>query len=99
VSRVRSFVLCLAPTLALAAAPAMAQGPAAPTQTLGDTHRVTVVACFLLNSMTRSAPERARREDLLRAALKTGCLGLPEASPFRGVKRAADPARAPEPAG
>ncbi len=41
-------------------------------------------ACFLLNSMARSAPALERRENLLKAAISTGCLGLPEANPFRG---------------
>lgn len=41
-------------------------------------------ACFLLNSMTRSATDLERRENLLEIAISTGCLGLPEANPFRG---------------
>ncbi len=73
----------LPPTLVAAAEPVprSAQQARAPDASMPDAH---TLACFLLNSMTRAAPERARRETLLRAALSSGCLAMPAASPFRG---------------
>ncbi|WP_162906913.1 hypothetical protein [Algihabitans albus] len=68
--------LSLAPAETRAAAGASTEKPA----------EARTLACFLLNSMTRSAVDLERREELLQAAISTGCLGLPEASPFRGGK-------------
>lgn len=79
---------CLAvPALAPAVAAGAEATPPAVQQTRAPDARMPdarTLACFLLNSMTRAAPERARREALLRAALSSGCLALPAANPFRG---------------
>jgi hypothetical protein len=70
--------------LALLAWPA---GRAAQPASAGAPPDARTLACFLLNSMTRSAPALERREVLLQAALANGCLALPGASPFRGGAR------------
>jgi hypothetical protein len=70
-------------TLVLAAGPGAGPAAAAP-DAAPPKPAAKVVACFLLNAMTRSTPDLPRRETLLRAALTEGCLTLPEASPFRG---------------
>lgn len=79
------FVICLsAAGVSLTSTAIRADAGESPGRHAENPAEVRTLACFLLNSMTRSAADLKRREDLLRSAISTGCLGLPEASPFRG---------------
>lgn len=79
------FMICLsAAGLSLTSPPTRAEAGEAIERHAENPAEGRTLACFLLNSMTRSAIDLERREDLLRSAISTGCLGLPEASPFRG---------------